>query len=170
MRLTFGCRSSPSIFNSVSEVLCWILLNRVRIPSVLHLLDDFLPIDPPHDSSGSSLSKLKHCFHALGVPLSDQKTIGPDTRLEFLGIILDSIEMKASLPTDKLQRIRDITKPFCAVETIIKQQLLSLLCHLNFAKACRCHHRNVNKNLNSKNITYHDTVLQSTRKNLLRLH
>ncbi len=27
VRLTFGCRSSPCIFNMVSEALCWILLN-----------------------------------------------------------------------------------------------------------------------------------------------
>ncbi|XP_033996221.1 uncharacterized protein LOC117490565 [Trematomus bernacchii] len=133
VRLTFGCRSCPCIFNSFSEALCWILLNIVRIPSVLHLLDDFLLIDPPRDNSGASLAKLKHCFEELGVPLSKEKTLGPDTRLEFLGVILDSIDMKASLPADKLQRIRDITKSYCDQQIITKQQLLSLLGHLNFA-------------------------------------
>ncbi|XP_034086278.1 uncharacterized protein LOC117555511 [Gymnodraco acuticeps] len=133
VRLTFGCRSSPCIFNSLSEALCSILLNIVRIPSVLHLLDDFLLVDPPRDNSGASLAKLKLCFQKLGVPLSAEKTLGPDTRLEFLGITLDSAEMKASLPSDKLQRIRDITKSYCGQQTITKQQLLSLLGHLNFA-------------------------------------
>ncbi|XP_010774836.1 uncharacterized protein [Notothenia coriiceps] len=133
VRLTFGCRSSPCIFNSFSEALCWILLNIVRIPSVLHLLDDFLLIDPPRDNSGASLAKLKLCFQELGVPLSEEKTLGPTTRLEFLGITLDSVDMEASLPTDKLQRIRDITKSFCEQQVITKQQLLSLLGHLNFA-------------------------------------
>ena len=46
VRLTFGCRSSPFIFNQVAEALCWILLNRVRVPSLLHLLDNVLLIDP----------------------------------------------------------------------------------------------------------------------------
>ena len=133
VRLTFGCRSSPCIFNSVSEALCWILLNRVRLPSVLHLLDDFLLVDPPRDDSGSSLAKLKGCFSDLGVPLSAQKTIGPATTLEFLGIVLDSVEMKASLPLDKLSRIREIASSFSAAESISKRQLLSLLGHLNFA-------------------------------------
>ncbi|XP_033931187.1 uncharacterized protein [Pseudochaenichthys georgianus] len=133
VRLTFGCRSSPCIFNSFSEALCWILLNNVRIPSVLHLLDDFLLIDPPRDNSGASLAKLKCCFQELGVPLSGEKTIGPDTSLEFLGITLDTIDMKASLPIAKLQRIRDITKSYCEQQVITKQQLLSLLGHLNFA-------------------------------------
>ena len=130
--LTFGGRSSPSIFNQLSKALCWILLNRVRVPTVLHLLDDFLLIDPPQDSLGTSLFKLKRCFESLGVPLSEEKTIGPDTRLEFLGIKLNSIEMKASLPLEKLQRIRDIAKTYRIVKNISKQQLLSLLIHLNF--------------------------------------
>ena len=133
VRLTFGCKSSPCIFNHVSEALCWILLNRVRVPSVLHLLDDFLLIDPPHDSSGSSLGKLRSCFRSLGVPLSDEKTLGPATRLEFLGITLDSVEMQASLPLDKLQRIREIAASFSTAISIPKRQLLSLLGHLNFA-------------------------------------
>ena len=133
VRLTFGCRSSPCIFNMVSEALCWILLNNVRLPAVLHLLDDFLLIDSPGDSSGSSLSKLKHLFGQLGVPLSDEKTIDPATSLEFLGITLDTVGMKASLPLEKLQRIREISQSFTSAEHVSKQQLLSLLGHLNFA-------------------------------------
>lgn len=86
VRLTFRCRSSPCLFNMVSEALCWILLNNSGLPSVLHLLDDFLLIDSPRDNSGASLSKLKHLFHRLGVPLSEEKTSGPATSLEFLSI------------------------------------------------------------------------------------
>ena len=35
--LTFGCRSSPRIFDTLSEALCWILLNVRKLPLVLHL-------------------------------------------------------------------------------------------------------------------------------------
>lgn len=47
VRLTFGCRSSPKIFDTLSEALCWILLNNDKLPFVLHLLDDFLLVDFP---------------------------------------------------------------------------------------------------------------------------
>ena len=67
---------------------------------------------PPHDSSGSSLGNLRSCFLSFGVPLSEEKTIGPATRLDFLGIPLDSVSMEESLPLDKLQRIRDIAASF----------------------------------------------------------
>lgn len=133
VRLTFGCRSSPCLFNMVSEALCWILLNNAGVPSVLHLLDDFFLVDPPASAPGPSLPKLKLLFRRLGVPLSDEKTVGPATALEFLGIKLDSVAMVASLPLDKLFRIRDVARAVVSSRTLTKRQMLSLLGHLNFA-------------------------------------
>ncbi|XP_014832845.1 PREDICTED: uncharacterized protein LOC106910690 [Poecilia mexicana] len=132
VRLTFGCRSSPHLFNTLSEALCWILLNVSRLPSVLHLLDDFLLIDSP-SSPPTSLQTLKDLFLRVGVPLSREKTLGPSTKLEFLGINLDSDQMLASLPEDKLARIRQISRSHLSSSVLSKRVLLSLLGHLNFA-------------------------------------
>lgn len=96
----------------VSEALCWILLNYVKLPSVLHLLDDFLLINSPNDRSGTLLGKLKLLFRQLGVPLSEENTLGPTTSLEFLGILLDIVEMRASLPEEKLTRFPKVSKTF----------------------------------------------------------
>lgn len=46
-RLSFGCRSSPKIFDQFSQAICWIAQNNYNIESILHLLDDFLTIDKP---------------------------------------------------------------------------------------------------------------------------
>lgn len=73
--ITFSCWSSSAIFNLVSEGLGWILLNNIKLPSVLHLLDDFLLTDPPHDESDYSLSELKSAFTHLDVPLSGEKKL-----------------------------------------------------------------------------------------------
>ena len=133
VRLTFGCRSSPNIFNTLSEALCWILNNNYRLPFVLHLLDDFLVIDFPNSQPERSIKTVKEVFAKLGVPLSLEKTVGPVKNLEFLGIILDSELMQASLPLEKLERIREIMQHFLDAVSISKQELLSLLGHLNFA-------------------------------------
>ncbi|XP_076158563.1 uncharacterized protein LOC143141734 [Alosa pseudoharengus] len=132
VRLTFGCRSSPYIFNCLSEALCWILLNVSKLPFVLHLLDDFLLIDFPSPET-SVLDCLKQVFHDVGVPLSIEKTEGPCKSLVFLGILLDSVEMQASLPNEKLVRIRSIAESFQSSDVVTKRELLSLLGHLNFA-------------------------------------
>ena len=89
---------------------------------LLHLLDDFLLIDPPCIKSSFSLLKLRSLFSHLGVPLSDEKTIGPATWLEFLGVTL---EMKGSLPVEKLRHIRKVTQSFTTSRSNEKANALS---------------------------------------------
>lgn len=105
VHLTFGCRSSPKIFDSLSEALCWILINNHRLPYVLHLLYDFLIITPQSAPPHSGLSTFVKVFSDLGVPFSKEKTLGPCTSIEFLGITQDSISYQASLPPEKIQCI-----------------------------------------------------------------
>ncbi|KAI2646043.1 enzymatic polyprotein [Labeo rohita] len=133
VRLTFGCKSSPKIFDSLSEALCWILINNHKLPYVLHLLDDFLIITPPSTPSSLGLSTLVQVFNELGVPLSKEKTLGPCTSIEFLGITLDSISFQVSLPSEKVQRISLLLSNYLLVDRCTKQQLLALLGHLNYA-------------------------------------
>jgi len=45
-------------------------------------------------------------FKYLGGPIADEKTEGPTTKLTFLGIELDSIDMVARLPDDKVHDLR----------------------------------------------------------------
>ena len=52
---------------------------------------------------------------------------------EFLCITLDSVLMQASLPQDKLTRIREAIKSWSVAAFFSKRDLLSLLGHLNFA-------------------------------------
>ena len=48
VRLSFGCRLSPIIFDTLSRVICYIAEKNYKIKHILHLLDDFLTIDPPN--------------------------------------------------------------------------------------------------------------------------
>ena len=106
--LPFGLRSAPSIFNRLSDALEWILLHKCNISFVCHILDDFFLIEP---SAGTlplnrvcqqSLTKMVSTFENIRIPIAPGKTQGPSQVLEFLGILLDTINMKASLPPEKL--------------------------------------------------------------------
>lgn len=134
-RLVFGSRSSPKIFDSLSVAICWILENNYSIENVLHLLDDFLTLDPPESMPDRTMAILTLVFSKLGIPLSTNKSAGPANVLEYLGIILDSLRMEARLPLQKVQRIAEIIDSFQEKKSCTKQELLSLLGHLNFA--CR---------------------------------
>ncbi|XP_075958907.1 uncharacterized protein LOC142960863 [Anarhichas minor] len=128
VRLTFGCKSSPKTFHCLSEALCWILINVHKLPYVIHLLT----VTPPSSPPALGLHTLTAVFQELGVPLSAEKTTGPRTSLEFLGIILDSVSLQASLPT-KINRISLLISNFLLAPKCTKHQLLSLLGHLNYA-------------------------------------
>ena len=131
----FGSRSSPRLFDNVSKAIFWILKNNYNIENVLHLLDDFLTIDRPKFLADRTMAILTMVFSKLGLPLSVKKTTGPSKVLEYLGVILDSEQMEARLPLDKLRRITDAVNSFQSRTSCTKRELLSLLGHLNFA--CR---------------------------------
>ena len=99
----------------------------------MHLLDDFLTIDDPRDDGFRTMALLTHVFHVLGIPLAAHKCLGPVTKLEYLGIILDTANMEARLPHDKQARISNMLTSFLAKRTSTKRELLSLLGHLVFA-------------------------------------
>lgn len=132
-RLVFGSRSSPKLFDYLSQAVCWIATENYNVSCVLHLLDDFLCIDPPGYMADRTMAIMAMIFHRLGVPLATHKTVGPTTKLEYLGIELDTIEMQARLPSAKIIRIKEVISLCRNKSSITKRQLLSLLGHLNFA-------------------------------------
>ncbi len=133
VRLTFGCKSSPKIFDMLSEAVCWILSNNYAIPHLVHLLDDFLIISSPNAIPAAHILTVQNVFSELGIPIAEEKTMGPATSIEFLGINLDSDKFQASLPKEKIDRIILVSSTLLEKPNCSKRELLSLLGHLNFA-------------------------------------
>lgn len=133
VRLVFGSRSSPKIFDTLSEAICWIAKHKYGLDYIFHLLDDFLVVEPPHGDANSAMARLLTVFRLLNVPLALHKTQGPCTELEYLGVILDSRNMEARLPSDKIARIGTILDSFVHKKSVTKRELLSILGHMNFA-------------------------------------
>ena len=132
-RLVFGSRSSPKIFDHLSQAICWIASNIFNIPNILHLLDDFLTVDAPDTLADKTMALLSLIFNSLDIPIAPHKTIGPTNCLEYLGIMLDTKKMEARLPKEKVVRICEILHTFKHKKSCSKRELLSLLGHLNFA-------------------------------------
>ena len=137
--LPFGLRSAPSIFNRLSDALEWILLHKCNISFVCHILDDFLLIEPPAGTlplnrvCQQSLPKMVSTFENIRIPIAPGKTQGPSQVLEFLGILLDTINMKASLPPEKIERLHAIFEQFQHRRSCTLKKLQSLIGTLNFA-------------------------------------
>ena len=109
MFLSFGLRSAPY---NLSLAIAWILLYKCLISYVDFILDGFLVMEPPvkhppyDQPCRVSLKSLLLTLKNLGFFISLHKTEGSSTTLHFLGNLLDSINMEARLPEDKVTRLR----------------------------------------------------------------
>uniref|UniRef100_A0ABM0MQ02 Uncharacterized protein LOC102800980 n=1 Tax=Saccoglossus kowalevskii TaxID=10224 RepID=A0ABM0MQ02_SACKO len=66
VRLAFGCRSSPKIFDQLSTAVCWIAEHNYGVQTIFHLLDDFLTVDSPSYDAERTMAILTLLFHDLG--------------------------------------------------------------------------------------------------------
>ena len=132
--LPFGLCSAPFLFNQLSTAIHWILQHRYQVRHLLHYLDDFFSAGSPdsEECSNNLKTMLSLCEH-INAPVKSSKIEGPSTRLSFLGIIIDTAEMQASISEDRKQDLLSLLLSFKSRHKCTKQQLLSLIGKLSFA-------------------------------------
>ena len=134
LALPFGLRSAPYIFNSIADLVEWILMNNHQIPDLLHYLDDFLTAGPPDSPQcARNLTVALAVCDRLGLPLHPGKCVGPSSVLTVLGIELDSDLQMARLPADKLQALQGLIHSWLPRKWCFRQELESLIGHLHHA-------------------------------------
>lgn len=134
LALPFGLRSAPHIFNSVADMVEWILINSHDVPALLHYLDDFITAGPPNSAQCAlNLNTSVTVCKSLGLPLHPDKCIGPSPVLVVLGIELDSNDQVARLPADKFVALQELIASWCSRRWCTRKQLESLIGHLHHA-------------------------------------
>lgn len=97
-----GCSSSSNIFQSVSDALVWIAAQKFECASVVNVLDDFLFLERSEVLFKIALGSFIRLCELARIPLKTSKTVQPCTKLEFLGLELDSVEKQVRLPESKV--------------------------------------------------------------------
>ena len=128
-----GCASSCKTFESFSTAVEWIAQEKLGIANLLHLLDDFLLIQPTEDQCSKSLHLFLDLCDYLGITMAPEKTCGPSTILTFAGIELDTIRGESRLPEDKLFKCQHLIAAFLTRKKATLKELQSLIGVLNFA-------------------------------------
>ena len=131
--MPMGCSSSCKTFETFSTAIEWIAQQKLHIPHILHLLDDFLIIAPTHSLCKNQLDLFLMLCRYLGVPMAPEKTVGPATTLTFAGIELDTVLMEARLPQEKLDKCRHLIAGFLIRRKVTLKEIQSLTGLLNFA-------------------------------------
>ena len=109
--LPFGLRTAPFIFNLFAEALHWILLAYTQWLELEHYLDDYVLVVPPSLCSPEHLQKLHQEYNeiteVLGVPQNKTKDM-EGTVIPVFGIEVDTTEMIARVPLDKISRVQSM--------------------------------------------------------------
>lgn len=61
-KLSFGCHSSPKIFDHLSQAVCWIATNNYGVQHIFHLLDDFITFERQEEDGETNMKLLFHIF------------------------------------------------------------------------------------------------------------
>lgn len=131
--LPFGLKSSCRQWEVYATALHHTLVKEIKIPSVVHYVDDFLLVEKSKQDAISHLADTLALCDRLGLPIAHDKTEGPVTRLTFLGIQLDTITMTASLSSVKLLELQQLLLLWQNKRAASIEQLQSLAGKLNWA-------------------------------------
>ena len=130
-QLPFGLASAPAIFSAVAEALDWILHSR-GIWAIVHYLDHFLLLGAPGSTECQEALHLNLSTCAeLGVPIAPDKVEGPSSLITFLGIELNSMDIRLALPSAKLSTLRSLLRMTLGAKSVSNRQAFeSLVRHL----------------------------------------
>jgi hypothetical protein len=135
-RLAFGLGTSCGLWVDYSSVVEWMARMLCFIALILHFIDDFWSVNKSERRAASDRRAFEDLCTVLGVPLAADKLEGPSQRMKFLGIVLDSVSMSASLDGERLQQIKEELRQWAARRTASIRQTQSLIGLLAFA--CKC--------------------------------
>ena len=129
--LCFGLSIAPAIFNRIS---CAIVRMIERAGHVcLSYLDDFLLIGDSYDTCRAALLYLIKLLIELGFAINWKKVVSPTTRVQFLGLIIDSLADRVELPQDKLDKLVAIASQYAPRTKLTKRELQVITGHMAFA-------------------------------------
>ena len=138
--LPMGCSISCKIWETFATFLHWLTSFKSGINTLDHYLDDFIFVG---EGDTENCAKLMHCFKDLtseiGVPLAEDKTAGPTTKLTYLGFEIDTLDMVIRIPQHKVDSLIQLVSDFLSRKKVTLKELQSLVGMLNFfSRAIRC--------------------------------
>ena len=130
-RLPFGSKLAPGIFHRLTQAVKRMLNRRGLKATVVYLDDFFIKADTLYDCA-AALQILVQLLRKLGFQINWNKVVDPTTKITFLGIEIDSVNMTLRLPDEKLHQVREELALFQKRTRASKKQLQSLAGKLNF--------------------------------------
>ena len=131
--LPMGLSLSCALFEKFATFIHWLVSYVTGLHSLDHYLDDFI-MAGEKDSENCQI--LVDTFSSLcdevGVPIAENKSVGPTTVLVFLGLEIDSIAMTIRIPLHRIDELRKLLEAMLSKRKVTLQVLQTLVGKLSF--------------------------------------
>ena len=130
--LPFGLKSAPRLFNMFADVLQCIMEQK-GASSVAHYLDDYFTCGPRGGLvCKRNLDIMLHVCSLIGFSVQPSKVVEPTTKLEYLGIVVDSEDMQLKTSDERIEQMLVELDEWSHRKVCTKRQMLSLIGKLIF--------------------------------------
>lgn len=127
------CSLTCNLFEKCSTFLQWAVEFKTGLHSIDHYLDNFIFMGREHSDVCSRLMEnFMDLSKELGIPIAEEKTVGPTKVLSFLGYVLDTELMMVFIPQDKLAKLHSLLIPMLHKQKMLVRQLESVIGLLAF--------------------------------------
>ncbi|VDH91303.1 Hypothetical predicted protein [Mytilus galloprovincialis] len=131
--LAMGCSLSCKLFNTFANFLQWVVERQSGLNSIDHYLDDFIFMGAENTNDCLVLmDTFTNVCNELGVPIAENKTMGPTTVLPFLGFLIDTKLMMILIPPEKLEKLKVLLEPLLFKKKMTLKELESVTGLLSF--------------------------------------
>ena len=131
--MPMGCSISCSSFEKFSTFLHWVLENKSGSKNIDHYLDDFLfGGKEGSDECENLMFQYKTICEDIGVPLANEKTEGPTTLIDYLGLTIDTVKMLIKIPDKKVKELLEKITRLASMKKVTLKELQSICGSLAF--------------------------------------
>ena len=122
----FGLGPAPRVFTKITKPILVHIRQNLVICCVMYL-DDLLIFGRTKSDCLQKAKKVMTLLQELGFTINKKKSIlEPTQQIEFLGLILDSIQMKVFLPEPKVLDLIESCQAILSVRSVTARSLASL--------------------------------------------
>ena len=132
VRLPFGLSSAPFICTELLSVVAF-RFSLLGLDPLVRYLDDFLLISASAQAGKAALVTAQRTFSDFGLVVNPAKTVGPEQRLAFLGILLDSQQQTLACTPERVAELSSLLAESASTARIKLTALQSLIGKLHFA-------------------------------------
>jgi hypothetical protein len=133
LALAMGIRSAAHLCQRVTSAIKYIY---AKTGYVLHNYIDDLAVCCEKNQAIQAFSILENLLEKLGIQEAKDKSYGPDSQMEFLGVLFDAPSMTMAVTPDRIQEILELIKNWLNKKKATKRELQVLIGKLQFIAKC----------------------------------